>query len=91
MEGYLLIAEEASRLASQVPASVIETVAARLERSDGSDWADLRGQIALAIPTPNYRGAVISHLDRWRSKVPQVSAQAVGVALVTASFIAKKR
>src|SRR5271157_3265352 len=91
MEGYLLIAEEASRLASQVPASVIETVAARLERSDGSDWADLRGQIALAIPTPNYRGAVISLLDRWRSKAPEVSAQAVGAALVTASFIARKR
>ena len=67
MEGYHLIAEEAARLASRLPASVIETVVARLERSDGSDWASLRGQIALAIPTPDYRGAVISLLDRWRS------------------------
>ena len=67
MEGYHLIAEEAARLASRLPASVIETVVARLERSDGSDWANLRGQIALAIPTPDYRGAVISLLDRWRS------------------------
>jgi len=91
MEGYHLIAEEAARLASRVPTSVIETVAARLERSDGSDWANLREQIALAIPTPDYRGAVISLLDRWRSQAPEVTPQAVAAALVTASYIAKKR
>ena len=91
MEGYHLIAEEAARLANRLPASVIETVVARLERSDGSDWASLRGQIALAIPTPDYRGAVISLLDRWRSKAPEVTPQAVAAALVTASYIAKER
>ena len=91
MEGYHLIAEEAARLANRLPASVIETVVARLERSDGSDWASLRGQIALAIPTPDYRGAVISLLDRWRSQAPEVTPQAVAAALVTASYIAKKR
>ena len=91
MEGYHVIAEEAARLASRVPATVIETVVARLERSDGSDSANLRGQIALAIPTPDYRGAVISLLDRWRTQAPEISAQAVGAALVTASLLAKKR
>ena len=91
MEGYYLIAEEAARLANRLPASVIETVVARLERSDGSDWATLRGQVALAIPTPDYRGAVISLLDRWRSQSPEVSPQAVAAALVTAAFIVKKR
>ncbi len=90
MEGYHLIAEESARLASTLPASVIETVVARLGRSEGSDWASLRGQIALAIPTPDYRGAVISLLDQWRSKAPEVPSQAVAAALVTASYIAKK-
>ncbi len=90
MEGYHLIAEEAARLASRLPASVIETVVARLGRSDGSDWASLRGQIALAIPTPDYRGAVGSFLDRWRSKAPEVPPQSVAAALVTASYISKK-
>ncbi len=78
-------------MANRLPASVIETVVARLERSDGSDWASLRGQIALAIPTPDYRGAVISLLDRWRSQAPEVPPQAVAAALVTASYIAKTR
>jgi len=91
MEGHHLIAEEAARLANRLPASVIDTVVARLERSDGSDWANLRGQIALAIPTPDYRGAVVSLLDRWRSQAPEVASQAVASALTTASFIAKKR
>src|SRR5271166_3488111 len=67
MEGYHLIAEEAARLANRLPASVIDTVVARLGRSECSEWASLRGQIAIAIPTPDYRGAVISLLDRWRS------------------------
>ena len=43
---------------------MIETVVGRLERSVGSDWSPLRGQIALAIGTPDYRGAVISLLDQ---------------------------
>jgi len=91
MEGYHLIAEEAARLANRLPASVIDTVVARLGRSECSEWASLRGQIAIAIPTPDYRGAVISLLDRWRSQVPEVTPQAVAAALVTASHIAKKR
>jgi phosphatidylserine/phosphatidylglycerophosphate/cardiolipin synthase-like enzyme len=91
MDDYRLIAEEACRLASRLPTSVIESVVARLERSDGSDWPGLRGQIAHAIPTPDYRGAVISLLDKWRSKSPDVSPQAVAAALATASFIVKKR
>ncbi len=85
-----MIAEEAALLANRLPASVIETVATRLGTSDCSEWASLRGQIALAIPTPDYRGAVISLLDRWRSKAPEVPPQAVAAALVTASYLAKK-
>jgi phosphatidylserine/phosphatidylglycerophosphate/cardiolipin synthase-like enzyme len=91
MESYRLIAEEAARLVSRLPASVIEAVVARLERSNSSDWASLRGQIALAIPAPDYRGAVISFLDKWRSKSLDVPPQAVAAALVTASFVVKKR
>ncbi len=91
MEGYHLIAEEAARLAVRLPASVIETVVTRLERSDGSHWANLRGQIAQAILTPDYRGAVISLLDQWRSRAPDVPSQAVVAALLTASFLAKRR
>ncbi len=84
-----MIAEEAFRLVSRLPASVIETVAARLGKSDSSDWASLRGQIAQAISPPDYRAAVISLLDRWRSRAPEVPLQAVAAALVTASYIAK--
>jgi phosphatidylserine/phosphatidylglycerophosphate/cardiolipin synthase-like enzyme len=91
MESYQLFAEEVGRLVSRLPTSVIESVVVRLERSNGSDWTSLRGQIALAIPTPDYRGAVLSLLDKWRSKSPDISPQAVAAALATASFIVKKR
>jgi hypothetical protein len=51
----------------------------------------LRAEIALAIPTPDYLGAVISLFDLWRLQAPHISAPAVGAALVTASFMEKKR
>jgi phosphatidylserine/phosphatidylglycerophosphate/cardiolipin synthase-like enzyme len=91
MEGYHLIAEEAARLVGWVPASVIKAVVLRLATCDGIEWAIVRGQIALAIPSPDYRGAVISLLDLWRSKAPEVSPQAITAALITASHIVKKR
>ena len=42
MGGYHLIAVEASRLAKLLPSSLIEAVAARLERCDGSDLGTLQ-------------------------------------------------
>jgi phosphatidylserine/phosphatidylglycerophosphate/cardiolipin synthase-like enzyme len=91
MEGYRLIAEESIRLASRVSASVIEAVVLRLEKCDEIVWATLREQIAFAIPTPDYRGAVSSFLARWRLKAPEVSPKAVAAVLITASHIVMKR
>jgi len=63
-----LIAEEASRLAKLLPCSVIEAVAARLERFDGLNLGMVRDQIAQAVPSPHHRAFVVAFLDRWRSE-----------------------
>jgi hypothetical protein len=83
--GYHLIAEEASRLARLLPPSVVEVIAARLERSTGTDWGTLRGRIAQAVPSPHNRALVVDFLDRWRSEAGGVLPQSVAVALLTAS------
>jgi hypothetical protein len=63
VKSYHLIAVDAARLVSRLPASVIDAMASRLESSNGSNLANLRSQIAVAIPTADHRGAVISFID----------------------------
>ncbi len=91
MGSYHLIAEEASRLAKLLPFSVVEMVADRLERCDGSDLGTLRDQIAQAVPSPHHRALVVAFLDRWRSEAAHVGPHAVVAALLTASFLAQER
>ncbi|WP_406699439.1 DISARM system phospholipase D-like protein DrmC [Singulisphaera sp. Ch08] len=89
MGGYHLIAEEASRLAKLLPPSVVEAVAARLERGDGSDRGSLRSQIAQAVPSPHHRSLVVAFLDRWGSEAGGVLPQSVAAALLTGSLAEK--
>ena len=89
MGEYHLIAEEASRLAKLLPPSVVEAVAARLERGDGSDRGILRAQIAQAVPSPHHRSLVIAFLDRWEKEAGSVLPQSVAAALLTASLVEK--
>lgn len=86
MGEYHLIAEEASRLAKLLPPSVVEAVAARLERGDGSDRGTLRDQIAQAVPSPHHRALVVGFFDRWGSEAAGVYPQSVAAALLTASL-----
>jgi phosphatidylserine/phosphatidylglycerophosphate/cardiolipin synthase-like enzyme len=83
--GHRLIAEEASRLARLLPSSVIEAVAARLGRADGSSLGTLRGQVAQAVPGPHHRALVVAFLDRWISEAAGVLPQSVVLALLAAS------
>lgn len=85
MRGFELIAEEASLLAKLVPSSVIEAIAGRLERCEGSDVGILREQIAQAVPSPHHRAFVVAFLDRWRSEAGDVLPHPVVAALLTAS------
>ena len=85
MVGYHLIAVEASRLAKLLPSAVVEAVAGRLGRSDGTDLGTLRGQVAQAVPGPHHRALVVAFLDRWRSEAGGVLPQSVAAALLAAS------
>src|SRR5271157_1526736 len=84
--GYLLIAEEAGRLAKALPFPVLQAVIDRLGRSDGTDWETLRAEIAQALPSPHYWSIVIGLLDRWHSEAGSVLPQSVAAALLTAAL-----
>ncbi len=82
---YQFIAGEAYRLAKVLPSSVIEAIAIRLERSDGTDGGTMRGRIVQALPNPHHRALVAAFLDRWYRQAPTVLPQTVTAALLTAS------
>src|SRR4051794_23199993 len=86
MGGYHLIAEGASRLAKLLPPTVVEAVAVRLERGDGSDRGALRDRIAQIVPSPHHRSLVVAFLDRWDRDAACVPPQSVAAALLTASL-----
>jgi phosphatidylserine/phosphatidylglycerophosphate/cardiolipin synthase-like enzyme len=89
--GLLMIAGEAGRLAKLLPPSVVEAVAARLERGDGLNWGALRGRVARALPSPHHRSLVVAFLDRWRTEAVDLPPQAVAAALHTAVLIERER
>ncbi len=57
-DGNRRIAEEACRLARLLPCSVIEAVAARLARGEGTGIEVLKGQVARSIPGPHHLAVV---------------------------------
>lgn len=91
MGAYRVIAEEVSRLARLLPLSVVETIADRLEGSDGPDWESYRGRVAQVIPSPHHRSIVVDFLDRWRLECGGIPSQAVAAAFHTAILAERER
>jgi phosphatidylserine/phosphatidylglycerophosphate/cardiolipin synthase-like enzyme len=89
--GLPLIAEEAGRLAKQLPLSVVEAIASQLESGDGFDWAALRGRVIQAVSSPHHRALVVDFLDRWHSEAGGIRPQAVAAALLTAVWSERER
>jgi phosphatidylserine/phosphatidylglycerophosphate/cardiolipin synthase-like enzyme len=82
-DGTRRIAEEACRLTRLLPYSVIEAVAARLGRGEGSET--LKGQVAQSVPGPHHRALVVAFLDVWSKEAPELLPDSVALALLTAS------
>jgi phosphatidylserine/phosphatidylglycerophosphate/cardiolipin synthase-like enzyme len=84
-DGNRRMAEEACRLARLLPSSVIEAVAARLGRDDGSGMETLKARVARSVSGPHHRALVAAFFDLWSGEAPGVPPCAVAVALLAAS------
>lgn len=91
MDGYKLIAEEATQLAKLLPPSVIESVAVLLKRADVLDRGNLRARVGELVPGPRHRAVVIDFLDQWQSRAECVPQQAVAAALFVAGLSESER
>lgn len=86
MTGELpLIAEEATRLATLLPLSVVEAIAGRLQAGSALAGEQWRSQIVQGVPNPLHRALARGFLDRWARDAGHVGPQAVAAALLAAA------
>jgi phosphatidylserine/phosphatidylglycerophosphate/cardiolipin synthase-like enzyme len=74
------VAEQARRLAVELPPAMAELLAEAVEQCGGAD----AGAVLAAVPQPHYRALASDFLAAWRSSFPGLGAQAVAAALSTA-------
>ena len=83
MNSHRVIVEAATALASSLPTSTAESVAAAILTTD---TPSLKAEIAKRVPQPHRRDMVMAFVDRWRQEAGDLDAQVVGVALQTAAL-----
>jgi phosphatidylserine/phosphatidylglycerophosphate/cardiolipin synthase-like enzyme len=75
------VVEKVQRLAAEMPLAMAETVADAIGRSVGSSWASARTDILQGVSQPHYRALAGEFLDAWQTTSPELSPQAVSLAL----------
>jgi phosphatidylserine/phosphatidylglycerophosphate/cardiolipin synthase-like enzyme len=83
MDPQRVIVEAATGLASTVPTSTVETVAAAILTSSAST---LRSEIARRVPHHHHRDLALAFVDRWQTEAASIEADAVAIALQTAAL-----
>jgi len=83
MNSHRVIVEAVTALASSLPTSTAESVAAAILTTSTSS---LKAEIAKRVPQHHRRDIVFAFVDRWQEEASDLDAQVVGVALQTAAL-----
>jgi phosphatidylserine/phosphatidylglycerophosphate/cardiolipin synthase-like enzyme len=81
---HTLMAEAAARLATEMPAAYVEALACALQ-----GWPASKAQAVQGIPHLHFRSMAGGFIDLWQGRAAGVSAEAVALALRTASYAEK--
>lgn len=87
MDSYLTIVDAATALASSLPTSTVETVAAAILTSNASS---LKAEIAKRVPHHHHRGLSQAFIDCWLKGASDLDSKAVAIALKTAARAEQK-
>jgi len=79
------LAQAIQRLVTDLPAELVATVAASLEKSEKLSWSSRRLAVLAALPQPAVREQVSALLDLWQATAPTLSGQSVALALSAAA------
>ena len=81
------IAGEVHRLASDLPDELILDLANSLIEYSGTDPRDLKTKILSGVTPPAVRQRVDKFFKYWQANVPEISAESVALALLTAAQV----
>jgi phosphatidylserine/phosphatidylglycerophosphate/cardiolipin synthase-like enzyme len=81
MHSHRVIVDAATALASSLPSSTAESVAAAILTSG---TVSLRAEIAKRVPHHHHRDLALAFIERWQTEASDLHAQVVGIALQTA-------
>jgi phosphatidylserine/phosphatidylglycerophosphate/cardiolipin synthase-like enzyme len=87
MNSHRVIVEAATALASSLPTSTVETVAAAILTTGTSS---LKAEIAKRVPHHHHRDRASAFVDCWRTEAADLDASVVAVALQTAALSEQK-
>jgi phosphatidylserine/phosphatidylglycerophosphate/cardiolipin synthase-like enzyme len=83
----VILAEQARRLAAEMPPAMVEMLADAVEGGSLGDGPALLG----VLPQPHYRALAGDLLSAWKTSYPEASPQAVALALSTAAAAEQAR
>jgi phosphatidylserine/phosphatidylglycerophosphate/cardiolipin synthase-like enzyme len=81
---HMLVVESATKLASEIPAAYVEALACALQSGSAS-----KAQAVQGIPHLHFRSVAGEFIDVWQGRAAGVTAEAVALALRTASHAEK--
>ena len=84
------IATSASQLATILPFAVMQSLAEALTTCQFLDGPTDCRRVVQCLAHPHYRSLATDFLDAWRTNEPQLSAQAVAMALLSAAHVRKR-
>lgn len=82
--GRATLAEECSRLATEMPAGLLRALAAELAGIAAGDWPAVRMVAARASAQPRSRALVEHFLRQWQGSAPDLAPPSVAFALLAA-------
>ena len=85
--GHHKIATSAGNLATILPFPVMQLLAEAVAACQPNDWPTARNHVVQCLSHPQYRSLAADFLDAWRTSEPQLSPQAVAMALLTAAHV----
>lgn len=85
-ESFGKIAEHIHRIASEVPQSILLSLADGIHRLPPAVSAATIGRILSTVAQPDYRSMVRGMLEAWQDEAPEITAQSIALAIHTASL-----
>jgi phosphatidylserine/phosphatidylglycerophosphate/cardiolipin synthase-like enzyme len=80
------LVEQIRQLAESLPLEASSALADVIDRSVPGEWGRLRAEAQAVVPQPAQRERVRHLLDGWEKQYPELTPQAVSLALKTAAY-----